>query len=152
VPIFLRSFIDHCRCAAELNRVVAYAKRKKNAMDTRSTRRACSKEWENSIMAYVMPALKRKRRRKAVPASEIAGGSLSQMDATSRRHEIALSEEEISDVSLATFYVFDKENVATRARGEKLSRWANGCGGCGGCGCGEGCGGGGGCSGRSCQH
>jgi hypothetical protein len=29
---------------------------------------------------------------------------------TSQPHEIVLSEEEISDVSLATFYVFDNEN------------------------------------------
>ena len=30
---------------------------------------------------------------------------------TSQGHKIILSEEEIFDVSLATFYVFDKENV-----------------------------------------
>jgi hypothetical protein len=29
----------------------------------------------------------------------------------SQNHEIFLGEEEISDVSLATFYVFDKENA-----------------------------------------
>ena len=41
-----------------------------------------------------------------------------------------LGEEEISDVSLATFHVFDKEN-APLGGGIKLAR--GGCGGCGGC-------------------
>ena len=62
-----------------------------------------------------------------------------------------LGEEEISDVSLATFHVFDKEN-APLGGGVKLAR--GGCGGCGGCGHGGGCGGcahaGGGCGG--CAH
>ena len=52
-----------------------------------------------------------------------------------------LGEEEISDVSLATFYVFDKENAGSLKPGVQLAR-----GGCGG-GCGHGCGGGGGCRG-----
>ena len=51
-------------------------------------------------------------------------------------HEITLCEEEISDVSLATFYVFDNENAGTFRRRIKLAQ--------GGCGCGFGCGGGGG--------
>jgi len=45
-----------------------------------------------------------------------------------------LGEEEMADVSLATFYLFDKENVG--GRGVQIAR------GCGGCGCGHGCGGG----------
>ena len=54
-----------------------------------------------------------------------------------------LSEEEMTDVSLATFHVFDRENLG---RGVRLAR-----GGCGGCGGGGGCGhGGGGCGG--CGH
>jgi hypothetical protein len=53
-------------------------------------------------------------------------------------HEIKLSEEEIADVSLATFYVVDNEGAAPSGRGARL---AMGCGGCGG-----GCGGCGGCS------
>jgi hypothetical protein len=55
------------------------------------------------------------------------------------RHEIFLGDEEISDVSLSTFYVFDKENAKLQL-GEKLA-W-RGCGGCpcGGCGW-RGCGG-----------
>jgi len=59
-----------------------------------------------------------------------------------------LGEEEIADVSLATFHLFDKENV-----GNKVQVAWRGCGGCGrGCGCrgcrgcrGCGCGGCGGC-------
>jgi Chaperone of endosialidase len=39
---------------------------------------------------------------------------------------------EISDVSLGTFYVFDKEKVGTSRRGPKFAG-----GGCGGCGCGQ---------------
>jgi hypothetical protein len=53
-------------------------------------------------------------------------------------HEIALCEEEISDVSLATFYVFDNENAGTFRRRMKLAQGGCGCGG-GGCGDGEGC-------------
>ena len=36
-------------------------------------------------------------------------------------HEVFLGEEEISDVSLATFYVFDKENVAKPRNGGRNS-------------------------------
>src|SRR6266699_1968550 len=50
--------------------------------------------------------------------------------------QITLSEEEIADVSLGTFYVFDKENAGTPRLGEKFAR---GCGRCGGCRCGRGC-------------
>ena len=67
---------------------------------------------------------------------------------------ITLSEEEISDVSLATFYVFDKENARPSQPGVQAAQWGcrgwwacracRGCGcracracrGCGGCGCG----------------
>jgi hypothetical protein len=58
--------------------------------------------------------------------------------------QVFLGEEEISDVSLATFYVFDKENAGSLKPGVQLAR-----GGGGGCGCGHGCGGGGcrGCGG-----
>lgn len=66
----------------------------------------------------------------------------------------ALGEEEISDVSLATFYVFDKENPAASLGGIKLARACGGCGGCRGCGghgcAARGCGGGGGCAARAC--
>ena len=41
-------------------------------------------------------------------------------------HEISLSEEEISDVSLATFYVFDKENAGAFRLGVRLAMGAGG--------------------------
>lgn len=110
-------------------------------------------------------ASKRKRRGAAVPALGIAGVSLAmaggasastsgpatdpQSQNTSPRHEIFLGEEEISDVSLSTFYVFDKENSATPRAGEKLAYYGGRCR-CGGCRCGCGwraCGGCGGCGG-----
>jgi hypothetical protein len=65
----------------------------------------------------------------------------------SPRHEVFLGEQEVSDVSLSTFYVFDKENTKPQA-GEKVAWWG-GCR-CGGCRCGCGwrrCGGCGGCGG-----
>jgi hypothetical protein len=69
----------------------------------------------------------------------------------------SLDEEEISDVSLATFYLFDNENLGNSRSGIQLAAVRGGCGcghGCGGCrgcggfrGCGHGCGG---CAGRGC--
>src|SRR5271156_459807 len=56
-------------------------------------------------------------------------------------------EEEISDVSLATFYLFDKQNLGNSWSGTQLAAFRSGCGcghGCGGCG---GRGGFGGCRG-----
>ena len=96
----------------------------------------------------------RKRLKKAAPVLGAAAGlSLSLASGASAGptpdmptpgagagHEIILAEEEISDVSLATFYVFDKENTATFRPNIQLAR--GGCGGgCGGGGC-RGCGGG----------
>src|SRR5208283_2278 len=49
----------------------------------------------------------------------------------------SLDEEEISDVSLATFYLFDKENLGNSRSGTQLAAFRSGCG-CGGCG-GSGC-------------
>ena len=69
---------------------------------------------------------------------------------TAPNHEIILGEEELSDVSLSTFYVFDKES-AKREVGQVA--WWRGCGGCR-CGCRCGCGwrrcGGCGCGGCGC--
>src|SRR5262249_10098998 len=59
----------------------------------------------------------------------------------------SLAEEELSDVSLATFYVFDREMLGTESVGTQLARGGGGCGGGGRCGGGGGagrCGGGGG--------
>src|ERR1700761_7109101 len=67
---------------------------------------------------------------------------------TSPNQRFFLGEEEMADVSLATFHLFDRENFGS---GVQLARGCGGCGcghggGCGGCrGCGgfRGCGGGG---------
>ena len=64
-----------------------------------------------------------------------------------------LGEEEMADVSLATFYLFDKENVGddVKLAAVVVRRGCGGCRGCRGCrGCGagwRGCGGCGGCGG-----
>ena len=116
-------------------------------------------------MARTKQASKRNRRSKAVPVLGAAGLSLSLASGasastngaaadvsrqnTSPNHQIFLGEEEISDVSLSTFYVFDKENAAQPRVGEKVA-WGCGCRGCrcGGCRCGwRGCWGCGGCGG-----
>jgi hypothetical protein len=118
---------------------------------------------------------KSKRRSKALPALGFAGVSLSlasgacasiseaaaNTPSTSQgqSHEIFLGEEEVFDVSLTTFYVYDKENDGPSALARKLRLARGGCGGCGGChGCGgggcHGCGGGGchmGCGGGGCR-
>ena len=100
-------------------------------------------------------SMKRKRSINAVPVLRAAGLSLSLASGasatiakpavdvltpkTGMSHEITLYEEEISDVSLATFYVFDNENLATFRRRIRLAQGGGcGCGG-GGDGGGEGC-------------
>jgi hypothetical protein len=106
-----------------------------------------------------------KRRSLALPVLGAAGASLAMAGGASATlpaahlapqntgPQMALGEEEISDVSLATFYVFDKENEPL-SQNLILAR-----GGCGGHGCGGGgargcgCGGGArgcGCAGRGC--
>lgn len=62
----------------------------------------------------------------------------------SPHHEVLLGEEEVSDVSLATFYVFDKESTKLPDGSFQVARGGcggcRGCGGCHGCrGCGRGC-------------
>jgi hypothetical protein len=78
----------------------------------------------------------------AVPANDAP-----QTTNYSPNQQITLGEEEIADVSLATFYVFDKESTAAAKDGNiQLARGCGcrGCGGCRGCrgcrGCGRGCG------------
>jgi len=93
-----------------------------------------------------------KRRSKALPALGFAGVSFSMASGacasiggasanTSPPSHVFLGEEELSDVSLATFYVFDKENTGAPPLAEQL-RLARGgqCVGCVGYACG-GCGG-----------
>src|SRR5215469_3686890 len=60
---------------------------------------------------------------------------------------VLLGEEEIADVSLATFHLFDKENGGTGFQQMTMGCRCGGCRGCRGCGCrGCGCGGCGGCA------
>jgi hypothetical protein len=134
----------------------------------------CRNAWEDSTMPHVKHASKRKRMKEALPVLGAVGMSLSLAGGASAAtgepathtplwnpsHEITLYEEEVFDVSLGTFFVFDKENAGTVRLGEKLARGCRGCargcavgggaggrskGGCGGCGCGQA--GGGGCGG-----
>ena len=111
-------------------------------------------------MSHAKRVSTRKRRGKAMPAWGAAGllalasgaSAEAPLDTSTPNtlvsYPVLLGEEEISDVSLATFYVFDKENTRSFKPGIQLAR--GGCGGGGGgCGCGHGCGGGGcrGCGG-----
>ena len=120
-------------------------------------------------MPRMKHASKRRRGKQSVPILGVAGMSLALAGGafartsepathipsrdTAPRHHITLNDEEISDINLATFYVFDKENARTLRRGEKLAWGCRGCGcrGCGGCGGFRGCGGCRGCVGcRGC--
>jgi len=102
-------------------------------------------------MPRVKQASKRKRVTKAaVPALGAAGltfGLVGGASATgvqaldapqkldlSPSHPLTLGEEEIADVSLATFHLFDKENTGNFVQ---VARGCGGCGchGCRGCGC-----------------
>jgi hypothetical protein len=79
-------------------------------------------------------------------ASTMPTADIPQSDNTSPNQRFVLDEEEMADISLATFHLFDKENLG---RGVQLARGCGGCGchGCGGCrGC-HGCGGCHGCRG-----
>ena len=103
-------------------------------------------EWEAFPMSHVKQAAKRKTQTKAVTvlgvagALSLAGGASGAAvsppgDTLTANTAITLDEEEISDVSLSTFYVFDHENAGARRPGLQLaqrtrSRPRQGCGGC----------------------
>jgi hypothetical protein len=81
-------------------------------------------------------------------ASAVPTGDLQQRPSFAPNQVTTLSEEELADVSLATFHLVDKEDVSGRvliARGCGGCRGCRGCAGCRGCRCGVGCGGCGGC-------
>lgn len=95
-----------------------------------------------------------------MPSASLAAptaGSVAIWQNTASFQVPSLDEEEISDVSLATFHLFDKEDLANSQSGVQRAAFRGGCGcghGCGGCrgggfrGCGGGCRGGfGGCRG-----
>jgi hypothetical protein len=105
-------------------------------------------------MSRTKQASKRKRGSGALPVLGAAGLSLTLAGGASAaakspatetlsqgaaaNHEIMLREEEVADVSLATFYVFDKERATPIRPGPRLAMGAcgGGCGcGCSGCGC-----------------
>ena len=114
-------------------------------------------------MSRVKQASKQRRVTKAVPAlgavgltfSLVGSASAAVAPATDKsqtlnyspNHQITLGEEEIADVSLATFYVFDKEGTEAARNGVQVA-WGCRCGGCRacracracrcGCGCGVG--------------
>jgi hypothetical protein len=104
-------------------------------------------------MSRVKQASKKKRVTKAaVPALGAAGLTLSlaggasasalptadvQQTNLAPTQALTLGEEEIADVSLATFHLFDKENTGAVRGGVQLA-WGCRCGGCRGC---RGCGG-----------
>jgi hypothetical protein len=102
-------------------------------------------------LAQTKPASKRSGRSKAMPVLGAAGLSLTLASAASAdiarpaaemttrlaavAHEITLAEEDMSDVSLATFRIVDRENAGALPRGPLLAMGAGcGCGGCAGCG------------------
>src|SRR6188472_220861 len=109
-------------------------------------------------MSQAKQPSKRKRGSKTLPVLGAAGLSLSLAGAASAvpggpavnlstsgngdGNQVFLGEEEISDVSLATFYVFDKEGGDASSMVQLVG---HGCGGCHGCGHGGGCHGCGGC-------
>jgi hypothetical protein len=74
-------------------------------------------------------------------ASTMPAADIAQSDNTSANQRFVLSEEEMADVSLATFHLLDKKSVAS---GVQLAR---GCGGCRGCAA-RGCRG---CAARGCR-
>jgi hypothetical protein len=90
-----------------------------------------------TIMSHEKQASTRKRGSKIVPvlgaaglSFSLAGGAFAATRAPVANsltqnavvnHEITLGEEEIADVSLATFYVFDKENAGPSLHGVRLA-------------------------------
>jgi hypothetical protein len=97
-------------------------------------------------MSQTKETAQRKRRSKTLPLLGAAGLSLSlatvasattgaiNPDAVSQ--QVMLYEEEMADVSLATFHVFDKERASIHRPRARLAMGVGGCGcGCAGCGC-----------------
>src|ERR1700679_3095757 len=115
-----------------------YSKRAQSVTDIMRTSRICSDavpfgahlfearvQEEEPAMSQAKSTSKGNRRRKAVSVLGIAGMSLATVDGAAAsvngsatdiasqnasRQAVNFGEEEISDVSLSTFYVFDKEN------------------------------------------
>jgi hypothetical protein len=109
-------------------------------------------------MPHTKRASKRKHPKEIVPVVGVVGVSLSLAGGasaatapttdtpswTTAPPQLTLTEEEVSDVSLATFYVFDRESASLGTKiAQRCGRCGGGCGGCRGCGavgrCGGGC-------------
>jgi hypothetical protein len=118
-------------------------------------------------MARAKQASKKKRSRKALPVWGAAGMSLAMAGSASAAvapaekgssHSappvITLGEEELSDVSLSKFFVYDRESTASNKLGLQYAQRCGGrCGGGGGCaGAGAGRCGGGGCAAARCAR
>ena len=96
-------------------------------------------------MSRTKDTAQRKYRSKALPVLGAAGLSLSLATSASAAigknpdtvsQQVMLYEEEIADVSLATFHVFDKERAGIHKPHARLAMGVGGCGcGCAGCGC-----------------
>ncbi len=97
-------------------------------------------------MSRTKDTAQRKYRSKALPVLGAAGLSLSlatsasaaigDMNPDTVSQQVMLYEEEIADVSLATFHVFDKERAGIHRPLARLAMGVGGCGcGCAGCGC-----------------
>ena len=56
-------------------------------------------------------------------ASTMPAADIAQSDNTSPNQRFVLSEEEMADVSLATFHLFDKENVGSGVQPSPRMRW-----------------------------
>jgi hypothetical protein len=82
-------------------------------------------------------------------ASTIPTADIPQSDSISPNHRFVLGEEEMADVSLATFHLFDKESAGSDVQLAVVvvRRGCGGCRGCRGCAVRRGCGGCGGCGG-----
>src|ERR1700704_4117929 len=63
-------------------------------------------------------------------ASSMPTAGIPQSDNTSPNERFVLGEEEMADISLATFHLFDKETFGS---GVQLAVVVRGCRGCGGC-------------------
>jgi hypothetical protein len=90
-------------------------------------------KWEASNMSHGKGNSKRKGRTKAVTvlrvagALSLAGGASGAAvnppgDALTANKAVTLYEEEISDVSLSTFYAFDHERAGARRPGTRLTQ------------------------------
>ena len=155
-----RNVMAGCRVPGALR----LGKAEKKVLTLRYPLGICSQVQGVSTMARAKQVAKRNRRKIALPAWGAAGMSLAMAGGasagvapaadTSSKHNalpsvVTLGEEELSDVSLSTFFVFDREAMIPTSLGEKVAQRCSRCGGGRGCaarGCGGRCGGCRGCA------